>query len=102
MWKFTRSSLLSIEGSNDPATAVVRARIPQDITRLWATAVVSTRPHGDYRYQAVIDREAIAAALRSEVCQFIYSTWKRPHWYCWGFSGTTSDARSGHRPGFDD
>src|SRR4051794_2307068 len=87
MWKFTRSSLLSIEGSNDPATAIVKARIPQDITRLWGNAVISTTPvgHREYKYQATIDREAIAAALRSEVCQFVSSPWSRPHWYCGPF-----------------
>src|SRR3954454_10049998 len=87
MWKFIRSSLLSIEGSKDPATAIVTSRIPQDITRLWCNAVISTTPvgHREYNYQATIDREAIAAALRSEVCQFVYSTWRRPHWYCWAF-----------------
>src|SRR3954454_6585579 len=83
MFRFTRSSFLSIASSDDPATAVVRSRIPQDITRLWPTAIVRTTPHRDYRYEAGIDRDAIAKALRAEVCQFIYSGWRPPHWYFW-------------------
>src|SRR3954454_23369985 len=83
MFRFTRSSFLSIGSSDDPATALVRARIPQDITRLWPQAIVRTTPHRDYRYEAVIDRDALSAALRAEIVQFIYSSWRRPHWYCW-------------------
>ena len=90
MWVFTRSLFLSIVSSDDPATAIVRARIRQDINRLWPEAIVTTTPLRDYRYRATIDREAIAAALTAEIARFTYGNFKasiedpgRAHWYGW-------------------
>jgi hypothetical protein len=78
MWLYTRSSFLSLVASeDDPDCLTVRARIRNDLERLWPQAIVLETPLRDYRYRTTLPREVVAAALRDEFCELTYRNFKQ-------------------------
>lgn len=52
-----------VEHRDDASLLMVRARIAEDIERVFPTAVVTETPDADYRFWATIARKNVAAAL---------------------------------------
>lgn len=77
MWIFLNNAFLSIVDKDAPAGAVlVRARAKGDIERVFPGATVTVSPRNDYRYRAVIARDAVAEALAAAVKTLDYSNFK--------------------------
>lgn len=77
MWVMLSDSFLSIV-SKDCADdeLLVRARRPGDIENVFPDAVVTESVRNDYRYRAVVKREAVVAALAAEVDRIRYDNFK--------------------------
>ena len=77
MWIFLNNAFLSIvEDRDDKNRLLVRARLPDDIPRVFPTAEVFEKDHADYRYRALIPREEVATAISEQVRKIDYDNFK--------------------------
>jgi len=78
MWIFTSKGFLSIvEFPGEEGMLWVRARFPGHIEAAFPLAVVRETPESDYRYRAMIDRDAAARWLSREVQEVRYGNFKK-------------------------
>jgi hypothetical protein len=77
MWLFTVDGFLSIVDKDcEPHQLLVRARVRGDIERAFPDARVTETRKADYRYRAVINRNALANYLRRQVQTLDYGNFK--------------------------
>jgi hypothetical protein len=79
MWIFLNDAFLSIvEERDDYRLLRVRARIGEDIARVFPDAKVRERGRldADYRYVALIDRDTVVKTIASEVSRIDYRNFK--------------------------
>ena len=77
MWVFFSGSFLSVVHKDcQPDELLVRARMKGHIEAIFPDAKVTESTHTDYRYRAVIKREAVAKALADQVMNLNYSNYK--------------------------
>jgi hypothetical protein len=78
MWVFTNKAFLSIvEYPGDAALLWARARFPGHIEAAFPGAEVRETPESDYRYRAVVDRDAAARWLAKEAQEIRYGNFKQ-------------------------
>lgn len=77
MWVFLSNSFLSIVQHRDqPDHMLVRARLKDDINRVFPLASVTGMEEADYRYRAVIPRQEVAQAMALQVLKINYDNFK--------------------------
>ncbi len=77
MWLFLNDSYLSVVQHRDlPGALLVRSRVKGDIERAVPGAKVFEDLEADYRYRAVVDREAFKTALCQAVDRIDYDNFK--------------------------
>jgi hypothetical protein len=77
MWIMINDCFVSIVNKDCARDELmVRARRPGDIEKLFPNVVVTEYTASDYHYRAAIKRDAIAAALVSELGRVTYSNFK--------------------------
>ena len=78
MWIFTSKGFLSIvEFPGEEGMLWVRARFPGHIEAAFPQAAVRETPESDYRYRAMVDRDAAARWLSREVQEVRYGNFKQ-------------------------
>src|SRR5689334_19998524 len=77
MWLFLSNAFLSIAADpGNPDLLLVRARAAGDIERVFPGTEVTDTPERDYRYRALIGRDAVAQALYEAARRVHYSQLK--------------------------
>lgn len=77
MWICLNDAFLSVVDKQEkPGCLTVRARRQHDISRVFPQAEVIETPSADYRYRALISRDAVARALTARVIAIDYSNFK--------------------------
>jgi hypothetical protein len=77
MWILRNDSFLSVVQHRDmPGKLLVRSRIEGDIERAMPGAEVFEDPSADYRYRAIVDRQALKDALCEAVDAIDYDNFK--------------------------
>jgi hypothetical protein len=77
MWVFLNDAMFSIvEHREDPTCLVVRARVREDLQRVFPKYKMYTTPDADYRFRVFIDREKMAEILADEVRGIDYGNFK--------------------------
>ncbi len=77
MWICLTNAFLSIvENFNDPDTLLVRARLPQDIQRVFTDADVWENTKSDYRYRAILPRQVVADTIAAHLKDIHYTNFK--------------------------
>jgi|GEM_PF-1822641 len=75
MWIFLRDSFLSIvQHGDEPRLLQVRARIRDDIERIFPESYVSEDTRGDYRFCATISRDRVAHVIANRVQHIDYGS----------------------------
>ncbi len=77
MWLCLNRAFISVVHKGCKADEVLcRARRPGDLEKVFPDAKVVESTNTDYRYRAVVKREAVAQALVAEVMGLTYSNFK--------------------------
>ena len=77
MWVCLSSAFFSIVHKNcGPDEVLVRARRPGDIERVFPGATVKESTNTDYRYRAVLSRQAVAEVMSHEIMRLNYDNFK--------------------------
>jgi hypothetical protein len=77
MWFCLTDAFLSVvENWNDPSTLLVRARLPEDIGRVFPSAEVWEDTDADYRYRAILPRDVVAASIAERIAAIRYDNFK--------------------------
>lgn len=77
MWVCLNDAFLSIVSKDCPRDSLlVRARRKGDLEKIFPGAKVTVSRTTDYRFRAVVKRNAVADALRGEVSRITYDNFK--------------------------
>ncbi len=77
MWIFLSDAFFSVvEDRNNPDRLLVRARAPDDISRVFQGVEVTECDQCDYRWRAFVDRDFVARTLAGEVMGLRYDNFK--------------------------
>lgn len=77
MWLFHPLGFCSIvANTKDPRTLLTRGRFQGDLQRLFPGARVETTPERDYRFRAIVTREAVGVRLAELAASITYPNFK--------------------------
>lgn len=77
MWIYCNDAFLSVVEHHDDARLLhVRGRRAGDIEAVFPGVEVRHTPHGDYRYRADLERQAVADAVAQRVASIDYTNFK--------------------------
>lgn len=77
MWVFLRDAMFSVvEHHKDDSILVVRARIKEDLARVFDRHRIYENSSSDYRFRVFVLREEVAQIVRDEVLGIDYTNFK--------------------------
>jgi hypothetical protein len=77
VWIFLNNAFLSIvEDRNDPKMLLVRARLPEDLRRVFPGCIVRKTPGADYLYRTRIGRRKVSERMSEAALDVDYPNFK--------------------------